>query len=240
MKKHILACFVMILLVLTVCNVHAELITIGTATYNGSVYNLIWDGNNNGRSVVWLDYSADNATFADQTAWAGRLSATLTNLHTPGYNVTWNGGWRLPGVVDGLVGDLGHDGQTTAGYNITSSEMGHLYYTELGNKGAKTKEGIRLGSGFGLIETGAFKNVSSGLYLSGTAGLADPDYAGSAWYHQTQLGYQDIMDINQGLSAIALRTADVSELSAVPVPGAIWLLGTGLSSLALSRRLWRN
>ncbi len=38
--------------------VNAALTTIGTAQFNGvgDEYNLIWDNDNNGNSVIWLDY----------------------------------------------------------------------------------------------------------------------------------------------------------------------------------------
>ncbi len=44
----------------------AELMTIGTAAYGGSDYNLIWDDNNNGNSVVWLDYTNDRTNWGAQ------------------------------------------------------------------------------------------------------------------------------------------------------------------------------
>lgn len=38
--------------------------------------------------------------------------------------------WRLPTHVDGQY-VFGYDGTTTGGYNITTSEMGHMYYVNL-------------------------------------------------------------------------------------------------------------
>ncbi|MBT6225078.1 MAG: hypothetical protein HOI47_00320 [Candidatus Scalindua sp.] len=109
--------------------------TIGTATYSGSDYNLIWDDDNNGNSVVWLDYTNSTANWTAQNTWASGLDVALTYNVDPGYAVTWNDvDWRLPTTVDGLY-VWGYDGTTTAGYNITNSEMGHLFYTELGIKG---------------------------------------------------------------------------------------------------------
>ena len=61
-KKKILAAVAAVLFLLTITGMaNATLTTIGTASYNdgtGSAdYNLIWDDNNNGNSVVWLDYA---------------------------------------------------------------------------------------------------------------------------------------------------------------------------------------
>lgn len=76
------------------------------------------------------------ANWTAQNAWAAGLNGggVLAYNINPGYTVTWNGNWRLPTTVDGPW-VWGYDGTTTAGYNITTSEMGHLFYTELGNQG---------------------------------------------------------------------------------------------------------
>lgn len=70
---------------------HASLATIGTASYEGSSYNLIWDNDNNGKSLVWLDYSNPVATWDNQMAWAAGMNTTgvLTYAINPGYTVTF-------------------------------------------------------------------------------------------------------------------------------------------------------
>jgi len=66
----------------------------------------------------------------------------------------WDGVW-----------EYGVDGTTTAGYNITSSEMGHLYYTELGNDGYFDTSGNTTGcsesSPYCLTNTGDFQNLQA-------------------------------------------------------------------------------
>lgn len=56
----------------------ATLVTIGTAGYDsdgsGTIesdenYNLIWDDDNNGNSVVWLDYTNDYDNRSNQVSW---------------------------------------------------------------------------------------------------------------------------------------------------------------------------
>ena len=116
----------------------AALTTIGTATYGGSDYNLIYDDDDTGHGgggLVWLDYSNPPANWTDQKDWAAGLDLGLTYNIDSAYIVTWNDtAWRLPDTIDGTY-DYSCDGATTGGYNITTSEMGHLYYTELENLG---------------------------------------------------------------------------------------------------------
>jgi len=82
--------------------------------------------NDTDRNITWLDYSNAPDTWQNQVSWAANLAVTVNG-------VTYDN-WRLPATVDGPY-VWGYDGTTTAGYNITTSEMGHLYYTELVNKG---------------------------------------------------------------------------------------------------------
>ncbi|MCP4270311.1 MAG: PEP-CTERM sorting domain-containing protein [Candidatus Brocadiaceae bacterium] len=206
------------------------LITIGTATYSGIGYNLIWDDDNNGNSVVWLDYtSTEYYDWQNQTAWAAGLGSQLTINLNPGYTITWDDDeWRLPTTLDGQW-VLSHDGTTPWGYNITSSEMGHLYYTELGNVGAWGTTGNPQG-GYGLINTEGFQNLNSSIYWSGTERASKTT---SAYCFDFSLGSQISFpkdwDFSGRLrndgSAIAIRSGNVA---AVPEPGTVTLMGLGM------------
>ena len=122
---------------LVASNAHAELTIIGTADYLGETYNLIWDEDNNDKSIVWLDYAAPNTQRAEQVAWAAGLNASyiLTYDISDNYQVTWNGDWRLPDV-----GENPGSGSSGAGMGSdqTTSEMGHLYFTEIGLSSYRT------------------------------------------------------------------------------------------------------
>jgi hypothetical protein len=188
----------------------ADLMVIGTATYLGSNYNLIYEDN---QHLVWLDYTKypvgpDN--WQSQANWASGLGVSLAVNLKPGYTTTidWSSGWRLPAMVDGKY-VWGYNGTTTAGYNMTTSEMGHLFYESLGNKGYVATDGTYQ-PGFGLHNTGPFSNLLADSYWSGAEYSTNPDLA---WYFYFGSGLQEIIFKYQPLYALAVRPGDVS-----PVP----------------------
>ena len=223
MKKRFLSVLAAGLFILTIAGLaNAALITIGTATYNGTDYNLIYDADGPLDPVTWLDYSHPQQPWKDQIIWAATLGDKLTVTLNPGYttSLSWLVGWRLPSA-----GENPH-----YGYNQITSEMGHLYYTELGNLGYYDTSG-NYQSGYGLNNTGDFDNLNAYWHWSGTEyadGLA------GAWYFDVDNGVQgdDYEDCNG--YGLAVRSGKVS---AVPVPGAIWLFGSGMAGMvALGRR----
>jgi hypothetical protein len=203
----------------------ASLSTIGTADYAGSSYNLIYD---NDSSLIWLDYSNAGNTWNNQVAWASNLGSTLSNVKlNTGVSVNWNGGWRLPTTVDGT---------TAVGYNITSSEFGHLYYTELQNKGFRDTNG-NIQAGWGLTNNGPFANLQLSAYWSGTAYAALPF---DAYIFDFSNGLQTTTNKSNSsgyILGMAVSSAIVTQdATPTPIPAAAWLLGSGLMGLFGSRR----
>ena len=229
MKKQVLSVVVAILLLAGVIGISdAALTTIGTATYGGSDYNLIYDADSPFGPITWLDYTHSTNTWQNQMDWAFNLnnSGVITCKLNPGVETGWTGEWRLPAIVDGPQ-VWGHDGTATIGCNITTSEMGHLYYEELGNIGYFDTNGLYVGDGnWGLKKTGVFENLISYWYWSNTECTHNPN---CAWDFGTYDGFQESdgkpFDDNYG---IAVRSGQVS---AVPVPATIWLLGAGVIGL---------
>ena len=213
---------------------HAILTTIGTANYSGSNYNLIWDDDNNGNSLVWLDYTNVYLNWADQNVWASGLGAVLTINLKSEYTVTWDDpSWRLPSTVDGpWVG--GFNGTTTAGYNITTSEMGHLFYEELVNLGQIATDGTNPQAGWGLYKTGDFNNLLQAFYWSETEYAADSN---NAWFFGLYNGNQDEKSKTITERGLAVRNGRVTtSASIVPEPTTILLLGLGVMGLAGARK----
>ena len=118
-------------------------------------------------------------------------------------------GWSLPATDPGC----------RTNYNCTNSQMGELYYTALGNPG-----------GGPLSNTGPFKNLQSVDLWSGTEYAPNPD---AAWRFYTAVGTQDATSKGSVLYALAVRPGDVA---AVPEPGMVALLLSGLAGVLVMRR----
>ncbi len=236
MKKGIISAGAAGLLLLGAVSSNATLTTIGTATYGGSDYNLIWDDDNNGNSVVWLDYSNALTNWSGQNSWAAGLDGSLTYNIDSAYSVSWtDDDWRLGSTVDG-VNQYGYDGTTTGGYNITTSEMGHLFYTELGNSGYRNLDGSYnsySAPDYFLTETGDFDNLIASLYWSGTEYA---NYSDTAWFFGMVYGNQDTNHQHYNGHGLALRSGQVSTDHPVPEPATMLIFGTGLTVLIGAKR----
>ncbi len=229
MNKVSLLCGILILL-LTSGPVNASLVTIGTATYGGSDYNLIWDDDNNGNSVIWLDYTKIDDNWSNQKNWVSGLEASLTYNIYSAYSVTWDdAAWRLPNTVDGLYVQ-GYDGTTTGGWNITSSEIGHLFYEELRNLGSYDENGDDATTAYGLINKGDFVHLDKdGWYWYATQ---PQGMANNAWAFGFPNGKTYTPNIGNGNQGMAVRSGRIVSVSTVPEPGTVLLFGIGLLSLA--------
>ena len=112
--------------------------------------------------------------------------------------------WRLPTTMQPdpscqSQGDyLGDDGiiDTSWGYNCIGSEMGHLYYMELGNP-----------AGGPFTNTGPFSNVLAyNGYWSGTASILEANYY---WHFVFGFGGSHMISNYAQLNVIPVRDGDV-------------------------------
>ena len=190
-------------------------------------------------------------TWPDANTWAANLS-----FHDAVNNITYDN-WRLPTVkpVNGGVnfnynnftGTL--DGSTDSGFNIseqgtiyagsTGSEMAHLFYNTLDNKGyyaiiCTNCSDPQPQAGWGLANTFPFTNLQAEVYWSGTDW--DP-YTANSWIFSFNSGYQGAIWKGDHAYASAVSPGDIG-IAAVPEPGtyAMFLVGLGLLGVTAWRR----
>ena len=203
MKRASIVLFVIVMALGFSLQAYAELFLRGTDSLGNR---LIYDTDLN---ITWYDYTKSNNTWQNQMNWASGL--------TVNFGGTIFDDWKLPTA-------LNQDGTGPCyGYNCTGSEMGHLYYTELGNS---------VGA---LSTTGNFQNLIPDAYWLGTEYAANTNFAVFFSFHGTLAGLQ-IYDnkYSDGQYAIAVRTGDVT---LVPEPISSILFITGGAVLAGRRYL---
>lgn len=152
----------------------------------GSIYD---DGSNTKDGKMTWDNAMD---------WAEDLS-----YYDSVRGITYND-WRLPSALNpaGIGPDLG--------YNVTGSEMGYIYYIELGNLGYEATDGSSPQPGWGLTNTGPFFNLQSGGFWSRSV-YTDFLAGRAAWTFAFGNGAHVPEDKNFTHYAWAVRPGDVAD-----------------------------
>ncbi len=183
--------------------VHAFLINRGTDTLGNR---LIYDDD---FDITWYDFTKAVDTWANQIAWADTLSVDF------GGDIFDD--WRLPTALNqdssGPFSGF-HDPPTT----VITSEMAHLYYTELD-----------IDDGGNLNNPDNFQNLISASYWSSTESAANPT---NAWCFNFNVSNQTTGNKLAIFSGLAVRSGDVAA-AAVPEPTTVVLLGMGLAGIAI-------
>ena len=157
-------------------------------------------------------YDADGyMTWNDANTWAADLSYG-------GFN-----DWRLPTA-------LNQDGSGPCeGFNCGNSEMGHMFYS---NMGAVADRSIL--SGTNASNLALFSNLKSFAYWFGTAQALRP--AVNAWVFSTREGMQGFSHQPNEYAAWAVRDGDAAAPIPEPDTYAMMLAGLGLLGLVARRR----
>lgn len=170
-------------------------------------------------NITWLrNWNVNGAQdWATQVAWASGLT------------VGTFAGWRLPATdttsssnCDSNFNPGSGFPQQYNGYGCTGSEMGELWYDELGNTAGT------------LTTSSPFLNMQR-AYWSGTAYA--PSSTSHAWYFNPNNGVQGTDGKNDAIWAVAVRAGDVDP---VPEPGSLALALLGLGAAAIVRRRGRG
>jgi len=155
------------------------------------------------------DYQAYYDTESDLTwltdATGGTLSAWLPNLDVSGIT-----GWRAPK----------NNNTNCSSVNCTDSELGNLFYNVLGGVAFTPLESTHNDNYY------LFDNIQDSLYYSW------PNYSSTIyWVFDMHSGRQLTTPRITNGYIWAVHDGDVG-VSAVPVPAAVWLFGSGLIGLA--------
>lgn len=193
----------------------AALLDRGGGLIYDSDYNITWLADANYAQTS--GYDTDGLmTWGAAYTWAANLS-----FHDSVRNVDYTD-WRLPTA-------LNQDSSGPCdGYNCTGSEMGHLFYTELGGTAGSS---ILASSDPDLA---LFQNIQSYVYWSGTAYAPLP--ADLGWSFSTYNGNQDYNLHFSAFYAWAVRPGDVAAAIPEPETYALLLAGLGLLGVVAKRR----
>jgi hypothetical protein len=168
----------------------------------------------------------DTSNYYDTPSYIGYHDVSGSDFSSDG-SVSWFGAQAFTGYLNSIsyagpkqwaLPSAGADPQY--GYNQTGGQFGQLFYNELGGT-----------AGNAIPDTPYFTNEQAYAYWLGTEYAPDPV---GAWAFGTNVALQSYGYKYHQFYAWAVSPGNVA---AVPVPGAIWVFGSGLLALlGLKRR----
>ena len=187
---------------------------------NGLIYDDVLD-------ITWLQ----DANYAQTSGYDSDGKMSWYEANTWATQLSYGGyqDWRLPSV-----GYPRHHGT-----NVTTSELGHMFYNNLGSPSFMSGNlSFTDSSTGGGIKS--FVNVQSSAYWfkeDYPSGAPSYEFAYAyrdyAWRFTLSMGDQTAIRKTVGIHGWAVRDGDVN---AVPIPAAAWLFGSALLGLAGVKR----
>ena len=201
----------------------------------GLIYDTVLD-------ITWLADMNHAQTQYDSTGGAlgtanGKMEWLQANLWANDLVYGGYTDWRLPTVVQPDAScshqfDPGDgSGVRSSGMGCVGSEMGHLFYVDLGGEADESLLDATGDTAQELANLALFTNVQSSLYWSSTTYAPDSHFAWSFW---TATGDQHVLNKDFQLHALAVRRGD--SIGTVPEPSTAWLALMPLGLLAVLRR----
>jgi hypothetical protein len=193
---------------------HAALIDRGNGLIYDTDFNITWLANANLAATNTFGVSGINALGYMDWNTAQSWIGAMNSADYLGYN-----DWRLPTTLQPDASCMDQTSDKSFGYNCQGSEMGHLFYNELGGK-VGTKISATHNANYNL-----FQDLQTNFYWSGTEYRPDTSHA---WLFSFFFSDQ-VAPLKSHIGyTLAVRSGDVA---AVPLPSAVWLFGAGLLGL---------
>lgn len=187
--------------------------------FAGSAQAALQDRDLDGDTVVDAFYDTDlDITWLRDVNLSGGMTWEDSVAWAAGYSFAGYTDWRLPITLQPDATCSLQSDSKSYGDNCTGSEMGHLWYVELGNSP-------------GSWNTGKFQNLSPYQeYWSGTEANFRPD---TAWMFYPVFGSQNDEGKSAHMPAMLVANGDIGM---VPEPGTYALMLAGLAGLAVAAR----
>lgn len=155
-------------------------------------------------------YSNGTMTWSGAQLWI----AAMNTADYLGYS-----DWSLPTTLQPDASCSIQSSGISSGYNCTGSEMGNLFYNDLGGVAGQSITSTH-NANYDL-----FQNVQSYGYWSGTSAVVNNAYA---WDFGTSGGIEGYNHKGSTFYILAVRTGQVA---AAPLPATAWLFGSGIIGL---------